>query len=83
MYQARCEVDAAAASQAASTGLVGDGDPQKDPVTAVKDLIRLALKSSWLKVKSKIKKIKKNFFLVFGKFLKTDLNKESPKKSVT
>lgn len=68
--QARCEVDAAAASQAASTGLVGDKDEEpKDPVKVVGKLIKLTLKASWIKIKLKLKKAKKKCLQIFSKLL--------------
>ena len=56
--KARCEVDAEAAAQAASTlaleydGMDGSGDdPVLRPFQAVKELVRLAVTSSWRSIK--------------------------------
>lgn len=56
--KARCEVDAEAAAQAASTlaleydGMNGSGDdPVLRPFQAVKELVRLAINSSWRSIK--------------------------------
>jgi hypothetical protein len=67
--KARCEVDAAAASQAASTGLVGRDDNPKDPVTVVIELIRLTVKASWQKIRLKVKRAKKIAASSLAKFL--------------
>lgn len=67
--KARCEVDAAAASQAASTGLVGRDDNPKDPIMVVIELIRLTVKASWQKIRLKVKKAKKIAASSIAKFL--------------
>jgi len=76
--KARCEVDAAAASQAASTGLVGNDDDPKDPVNVVRELIRLTVKASWQKIRMKIKKARKFVGSVFSKFVSLFLPPAEP-----
>ena len=59
--KARCEVDAEAAAQAASTLALeydgmdgGDDDPVLKPFKAVRELVRLAVSSSWRSFRSKV-----------------------------
>ena len=66
--KARCEVDSIAAAQAASSGLVGreandnnDNSPSS-PFQVLRDLIKKAVNTSWLKITKKLKKIRKQLF---------------------
>jgi len=57
--KARCEVDAAAASEAAATGLSGDNvSTYKDPREALIEIITLTINTTWVGFKMNSKKFK-------------------------
>lgn len=60
--KARCEVDAAAASVAATEGIAGDSSKNyKDPLVSLKQLIELTITSTIVRIKVRTMKIKRFF----------------------
>lgn len=60
--KARCEVDAAAASVAATEGIAGDSSKNyKDPLESLKQLIELTIKSTIVRIKARTMKIRRFF----------------------
>eukprot|EP00981_Chlorochromonas_danica_P014058 scaffold7245_cov197-Ochromonas_danica.AAC.18 len=59
--KARCEVDAVAASEAASKGLSPDGDKQKDPLREVCDHVMITLKVTWQRCVTRYKQLANAF----------------------
>lgn len=53
--KARCEVDALAASYAASKGLAKDGDKRKDPILVVKEQIYITGVTTWTRLYTRYK----------------------------
>jgi hypothetical protein len=51
-------VDGSAASLAVSTGLTPGGDQQKDPVSVVREQIAITLRTTWLRMITRLKQIK-------------------------
>ncbi|KAJ1403767.1 hypothetical protein B484DRAFT_457475 [Ochromonadaceae sp. CCMP2298] len=53
--KAKCEVDAAASSVAASRGLTPDGDKERDPINQVKEQVILVVSNTWGRIVTRIK----------------------------
>jgi hypothetical protein len=56
--KARCEVDAAASSVAASRGLGENGDKNRNPVTEVKEQVIMVVSTTWGRFVTRIKQLK-------------------------